>query len=724
MALPINTQHSKHLNLSRRLVFLGVAGSLLLATIYAHVHLAGSEEYTGPLAVLDHLFDLILALGLSVIVLCVGHDLGRRLGLNFANPAEDISFSIFFGTGVLGLFVLGLAFLGLLQRLPVAVLMMVAIVVTRNSWGGLCQIVGKAFRGSIQTRKRRFVMLLFLTVVGLFVLRTLAPPGNGDELTYHLPVTKEFVDQGRISPSYHNAFGNSPFLIHMLYAVCLLAGSDIAAKLFSLTLAITTAIAVYAFCCRFLSRQVGVIAIFAFFATGMLVEVAVTTRVDVSLTGMLFAATYAMINYLETNQRSWFWLSGILAGFCLGIKHSAALWLIYVGVMYLIERLVRKRERFFSVFTYGVAYVFIAAAVASPWYIKNYVWFHNPMYPFMTGEVADFGPKGIRYFDAADDVKLNLHFEHARQQMPEVVNAQEQELIEATHTRLPRHPLRLWEFFTNSESYLMSEPFHSPNYLFLLVPLILFVKPRRWVLWLLILSLAFALTVAAGSWIARYMLPAYPSLTIVVAYKLATLPKRISKSASFAEIVSLWPVVICLGGVLVVTVSLIVHFNTLHYVMGRMSRHQYLLAFPYQARTDFINTNLPTDSRVMLMGAQIPYGLKRDYLSDPTWFATEWRRLLVRNSSLEEVNLDLKQRGFTHILYCPRLFTYAAKMGIDGTGGTALMSQGQSVSDEARRLGPEYQLLRNWSTFTLYRSKFLEPIYLDSNGCEVLKIKE
>jgi hypothetical protein len=169
---------------------------------------------------------------------------------------------------------------------------------------------------------------------------------------------------------------------------------------------------------------------------------------------------------------------------------------------------------------------------------------------------------------------------------------------------------------------------------------------------------------------------------------------------------------------------LIIHFKTLQYVTGTISRHQYLLAFPYRARTDFINTSLPINSRVMFVGAQIPYGLKRDYLSDATWFATEWRRVLVRNSSLEELNQYLKQQGFTHVLYCPRLFTYAAKMGISGTGGTALMSQGQSVSEEARRLGPEYQLLRNWSTFTLYRSEFLEPIYSDSNGCEVLKIRD
>jgi hypothetical protein len=38
-----------------------------------------------------------------------------------------------------------------------------------------------------------------------------------------------------------------PFLVHMIYALFLLAGSDVAAKLFSLFLAVATAVLLYAF---------------------------------------------------------------------------------------------------------------------------------------------------------------------------------------------------------------------------------------------------------------------------------------------------------------------------------------------------------------------------------------------------------------------------------------------------------------------------------------------
>jgi hypothetical protein len=138
----------------------------------------------------------------------------------------------------------------------------------------------------------------------------------------------------------------------------------------------------------------------------------------------------------------------------------------------------------------------------------------------------------------------------------------------------------------------------------------------------------------------------------------------------------------------------------------------------------FINTNLPPDARIFILGAQLNYGLERKFVTDENWFATKWRRLLIRNPSIDEVHEDLKRQGFTHVLYSPDLFRFAALMGTQGTGGTDMISVNEvALSDEARRLGPDYQLLRNWATFTLYKRKFLETLYSDEYGYQVLKIK-
>jgi 4-amino-4-deoxy-L-arabinose transferase-like glycosyltransferase len=719
----INTVKNKTFPLSCKIILIIAIATLVFGGIYAHIRINGSELYVGPLAFLDHTFDVTLALGLSVVFLCIGHALGRRFSLNFANTAEHISFSVFLGTGVVGLSVLCLGLLGLLRPWPITTVLAVYIAVTARDLPDLYRVVIGGIRAATLTREARVVASLFLCLFVILVLRTATPPTDGDELIYHLPVVKYFVQQGRVSANYDNSLGNIPLLIHMSYVVCLVAGSDIAARLFSLFLAIFTAVALYGFCSRFLTRNVGVVAMFGFFAAGMVVEVAVTARIDASLAGMLFLATYSMMNYLETERQQWLWVSAIFAGFSLGIKYSAGLWLLFVGVMYVVERLIRKREYFGGVLRRGLIYTCVAAAIASPWYIKNYAWFHNPVYPFLSGELAEFGPHGIRYFNADDEQKLDAHFDAARKEIPEVVKTQQQQLQNAVSSQPPRHPMRLWTFFTEPNTYLMSEPFHLPNYLFLVTPLLLFLKKQRWVLWLLALSLAFVLSVTSRSWIARYLLPAYPSLTIVASYTLTTLGERLRQNVSFAHKLPRYALAIALSMVVTECAISVRQFACFGFLAGRISRHEFLIRLSGYEPIDFIN-QLPTTARVMMIGAQMNYGIQRDYLTDETWFATKWRRLLVRNSSLEEVNEDLKRQGVTHILFAPRLFTLAAKWGIKGTGGMDLISSNKiPVSEESRKLGPEYPLLRNWATFTLYQGKFLENVYSDKNGYQIFKIK-
>ncbi len=585
--------------------------------------------------------------------------------------------------------------------------MVVLIVMARGSWTRLYR---RSVESLDQSREERVVASIYVVFIAFLVLRAATVPNAPDELIYHLSVTNDFVKHGRVYPMFDNSLGNFPFLIHMIYAAGKLAGSEIAARLFSLFLAVGTSLAIFGFCSRYLTRRTGAVAMFAFFGAGMVVEVAVTSRIDVSLAGMLFLCTYAMINYLDTRERGWLWISALLAGFSLGIKHTAAIWLALVGVMYLVQRLAINRDRVNAVLAQGIVYALLAFAIASPWYIKNYVWFHNPVYPLITGEVADFGPQGVRYFDANDEQRLEAHLNAVRTEAPELVKAQEQELTNTINARIERHPLRWWEFFFQPQKYLMAEPYHYPNYLFLIIPFLVFVKKPRWLVWLLLLSLGFVFIVTWNSWIARYLLPAYPALTIVAAYTLVKLTERLKQ-----EKLTIFALAAALGVIVAIGMKSMVAFNSFSYLAGINSRRQTISRFTYYRPIDFINTQLPATARILVIGDQLSYGIEREYVGDESWFATKWRRLLARNASLSDVNEDLKRQGFTHILYSPELFKFSALMGTHGTGGMEMITSQQN--------NPEHQILRNWSTFTLYQQKFLEPVYSDNNHFYVFKIK-
>ena len=703
----------------RTIIFIGT--TLLLAAIATHFYLTKPEDARGILAVLDHVYDLTVALLLAALSICTGETICYRLRLRFASFGEELGFSIFAGAGVIGLSVLLFGLAGWLRPLPIALLMLVIIAAARGSWARLYTRGIESIHHLGKSPDSKIVATIYILLIVFLVLRAATPPNAADEIIYHLPVTSDFVKHGRVYPMFDNSLGNLPLLIQMVYAVGRLAGSEVAARLFSLFLTVGTSLAIFGFCSRYLTRLVATVATFAFFAAGMVVEVAITARIDVSLAGMIFMCTFGMVNYLETRKRGWLWLSALLAGFSLGIKHTAVIWLGLVGVMYLIQRLAGTRDRVGEVLTSGIAYALLAFAVASPWYIKNYVWFHNPVYPLLTGEVADFGPQGVRYFDANDEHRLDAHFDNVKSQMPEVVKAQEEELTNYIHARTERHPLRWWEYFFTPQTYLMAEPYHYPNYLFLAIPLLLFVNRPRWIVWLLLLSVGFVLVVTATSWIARYLLPAYPALTIVVAYTLVTLAQDLNPRF---EKLPLYAVAVCLGAVVGAGVISMQNFNSLSYLTGKTSYREMVAQFTYYRPINFINTQLPANARILVIGAQLTDGIERDYVGDESWFATKWRRLLARNGSLTEVNDDLKRQGFTHVLFSAELFKFAALMGTHGTGGMEMIASGNNArSEEARRLGPEYQLLRNWSTFTMYQKQFLESVYADEYHYQLFKIK-
>lgn len=709
------TESRASLSLASRVTIysLLIAGALL--AIYAHVRIAPvADDYTGSLVLLDRVFDIAFALALVGLSFCVGRGIARRLGLGFVSLAEEISFSVILGVGTIGSVVVLLGLIGALKPVAVAGLFLLLIAISHREAARLPGLLGAGFRAVTQNRTRRIVSLMFILVAVIFVLRTAAPPHNYDEAIYHLSVSKSFVERGRIYPLYDNCSGDMPFLLHMFYAVCLMVKSDIAAKMFSLCLAGISSLALYAFCARFLDRRAGTIAMFGFFGAGMVVEVATTARIDVSLAGILFLATYAMMIYLERSESSWLWASAALAGFGISIKYTAGFWLVLLLLMFLFETLFRRRDSVRDITKHLVAFIFIAGLIASPWYIKNLVWFHNPVYPFVTGEVSNLSPGEVRFFNDEDEQKITAHFDEARAAMPEAVKAQEMDLELAASRHVPRHPFRFWEYFTSPSNFNVAEVYHDPNYLFLLSPLFLLFTTRRWLIWLTLFGAAFYLFIAATAWSGRYLLPIYPGLTILAAYTMNELTVRLRRQAAMIIILPAVVVGIAVSASLSVCISQIQARDGFRYLTGAIPRRQFMFGMFYYPPIDFLNNNLEPGARVLMIGAQMCYDMNRDYVVDMTHDSTVWRRFLLRNATLDDVNRDLKQQGITHILYTPNQYVFSAMIGREDQ-----MNRRPSATTK-----PDYIVEQmNWATFERYRRTFLEPIYADKAGYFIYAIK-
>jgi hypothetical protein len=423
-----------------------------------------------------------------------------------------------------------------------------------------------------------------------------------------------------------------------------------------------------------------------------------------------------------------------LSGLALGIKYTAFVGLFFPLLMYWYESL-RIKTRLSIVTRTTVAYFGISIALALPWLAKNAVWFHNPIYPYVTGQVAEYQPGKVRYYDHQDQLKMDSFLDEARKEMPEVVGEEEDVLADAASQRMDRNPLRFWEYFTKADKFNVADYYVDPNYLFVVVPLLLFVARPRSVVWCALAGLAIYLCIAPASWVARYLLPVYPPLTIVSAYVLVSLADRARKHTRLAVILPAAVVGISLlSGVFVGCVQVYKELG-LNFIYGSLSRHRYMYGSFYFHSIDYINNQIPAGDKVMMIGAEMGYDLDRPYVANAGWNVNEWRRLLVRNDSMEGIRDDLERNGVRYVLFSPGLFTFWTAVGSRGSGQPEGASIGHTLSEllffrkqdsppHDLEADPDYAVqLRNWATFTAFAARYAEPVKVWRGSYTLYRIK-
>ncbi len=163
--------------------------------------------------------------------------------------------------------------------------------------------------------------------------------------------------------------------------------------------------------------------------------------------------------------------------------------------------------------------------------------------------------------------------------------------------RPERHPMLPWEVYLKPGTYLMAEARHFPNYLFLVLPLSFFIIRNRWLVWLLALSICYFILATWSSWIARYLLPAYPALSILTAYTLVTAGDWLKRKMPALGKLPVYLVLVALTFVITTNLKSVLGRGALGYIAGTTSRRDFMRGFTWYRPVDFINTELPTNAR-------------------------------------------------------------------------------------------------------------------------------
>jgi Dolichyl-phosphate-mannose-protein mannosyltransferase len=317
--------------------------------------------------------------------------LGR---LRLDGRLERIALGAALGLGVLGTSSLVLGLLGVLTRLAVGGLAAAGVALALFSLRR--RNPGTEKREPPMGWLRSATLAIGAAALAILFVRGLYPPTAFDATLYHLPMAKAYATQGRVAPNPDLRFPVFPALNETLFADAILLCDDVSAQLVETLLFGLLTAGVVSWATRAGGRAAGFWAVALWIANPVVFSLASVAYVDMGLAAFAFFSVYASARWLESKDPGWARVAGAFAGFAAATKYSG-LFFLGLAAGALILRTVRRdatarREPF--------AFAAAASAAGGLWYILNWTWTGNPIWPF-AGRIF-----GYRYWSPADVASL------------------------------------------------------------------------------------------------------------------------------------------------------------------------------------------------------------------------------------------------------------------------------------------------------------------------------
>lgn len=576
---------------------------------------------------------LALVSWLCVLTLLIGRGLLRIIGLNLSTRLETATFSAGLGAGavILGLFFMGAAGL-LLPRLALGICVSLTAI--------LAFLQRDIFRKNPNPAPRARWMLMDRILAGLLVLagavyltEALAPEIFYDSLVYHLAVPKLWWLERRMVPTPANCFSGIPFNIEVLFGLGLALSGDVAAKLLHFACGVGAVASIVALARRYGSPRAGWLAALLFVGPPMVALEFGKTAIELGTTLFVVLAAFSLALGLEETRPEirwrWLLLSGIFCGLNMGTKYTA--WIFYpaLAIPLFLHWKTRENRVLKDLAREQLLIAVPAALTVLPWLVKNYLFYKNPIYPFLTNVFAN-PANGLSNFAA-------LKGEAGRN-------------LAAQFGSWSGALAYLLEPWTVSLKGRTDADYLGPAFLIFL-PLLFFIRWRPTTTLFFRIFFLQWLFYSVSSFVARFWIPSLALLAVLTGIAMADgeIPKPM-KAAGVALALVATTVNLCWGWLYLYMME------GWQVVQGDKSAADYLnrphstYPNPYFAAADYINRHAPPDARAMVLGDARAFYLERPYFA-----ATVYDRHPIFNWTEDSADGEALYRKFkdnnvTHIL--------------------------------------------------------------------------
>jgi hypothetical protein len=594
-------------------------------------------DYTGPRALLDAIFALVLLILILLLAIGLGLKLLRKMKVDDLRSSEQILFGMPIGLGIIAYGVLVLGLVGLLQPWAILLWLIFIGILTANEWGEFASEIPTWIKmGSRNWCKAGLGKKLLSGLVGMiFILTlflTLSPPADPDGLIHHLQAPKNFLEAGRFYPIPDFVFANYPSTIESLFAIGMIFGSDTFAKILHLTFASLFVMAMYLLGRRYLPEGRDWVAVAILIGMPIFPIWASLAYIDMGWALYEFLSIYAIVVWGVNKNQGWLILASLMTGLAIGSKYLAFEGAAAVGLWIMWHS---RKEGWRTIFRTASFFSAIALLVGSPWYLKNLLWFGNPIYPYLSSEAASL-VGNYETFSLLDYLLIPLNLYIKREMFVGVYGSIE-----------------------------------FPSIFFLLV--FLYPWSRRskttdGLAWITLLRYGFWAIIS--HWRFRYLLPAMPGLSLLSGHVMISFTERPKLRRWGRTIVNGF-----LGGMLLATLM----YSLLHFidvqpwrvVLGTETKNEFLRreVSDYAAK-EFIQSNLTSNVRVFM-----PWDARGYYCDSrcsPDWTRDKWARLTSQNKNPEILAAELGEMDISHLLISIEDIDYAVINDESGQNEQAL----------------------------------------------------
>ncbi len=329
---------------------------------------------------------------ISIIIIAVAAILGRQVILWLQTVPEATSSRLLFSTatglGTLLSLVWIAALFGWLYLWVVWLIFLIGLAVGWKQIYPVTTDLKKGLSSLIKTYRESPLFLkvllgLLLVQECLLLLSCLAPIANGDSIASYLYVPRKWVEYHSFFHPPHAVLGATPVLILTMNSIGLLFKSPSLSMLLSgWWMAVLSSMAVYSVTRLFATRWVALISAAFFLFIPDVILLVESTKVDLGWVFFDLAGILAFL-YISKHKknRNYLFLSGVLIGFSLSSKFIGlySAFIIFLFIPFFI-----KSDTKFSAKPFLIAWLlFVSGLLLTFWptYTYNMMEYRNPVYP-------------------------------------------------------------------------------------------------------------------------------------------------------------------------------------------------------------------------------------------------------------------------------------------------------------------------------------------------------